>query len=204
MIRTIFTAFITYVSTSVDEIPVLFLFYMKGRKEGRGKTIALAYMLGTFLLLTVSAACAIGLGRVPDKWLVGFIGLVPLVMGIWILLSGEDDEEEKALRFGEKHSSIWLQVLTVTIALGADDLGLYIPLFTTMTMGEVILMLMIGTFGSVLFCVIAGSLTRIDKVKMLAERFERYISGTVFAAAGIWVLWDCGTIHRIYDYLKAM
>lgn len=88
MLKTIFIALITYVATSIDEIPVLFMLYTKKSNKGKEKTITSAYFIGTFILIAISLLGAFGIGLIPEKWIIG---------------------------------------------LGADDLGVFIPLFATLS-----------------------------------------------------------------------
>jgi cadmium resistance transport/sequestration family protein len=196
MIKEILIAVITYIATSVDEIPVLFLLYTDSSNKGKGKTITTAYFAGTFLLVGAGLLGAFGLIQIPLKWIVGLIGLLPLAMGIRILFKGDDDEEE-ATALERKQKSLLLQVLIITLALGADDLGVYIPLFTTLTLWQIVTMIVTFAVGTAILCFISYRLTHIELLKEFIERRERFIVGLVFIAVGILVLAECGTFSKL-------
>ena len=198
MIKTIVTAIITYFATSFDEISVLFLLYNKSTNRGKGKTITITYFLGTFLLVALSLLGAFGLVKIPVKWAVGFIGLLPLIMGMKMLIK-RDDDEEKAMESANKHQILWVRVLVITIALGADDLGVYIPLFTTLTGWEIVLMLLIFAVGVAVTCFVSYRLTRIDRITSFIEKQERFLIGVIFMAIGILVMLECGTFSVIIN-----
>lgn len=202
MLQTVITALFTYIATSIDEIPVLFMLYTKADNRGRGKAITGAYFAGTFLLILMGLLGAFGLGQIPAKWIIGFAGVVPLVLGIKILFFGEDEEEEKekATASAKRFQTIWIQVLAITLGLGADDLGVYIPLFTTLSGLEIILMLLVFASGTAVLCLISHQLTRIDVLTGLIEKYERLIIGLVFIAIGFFVMAECGTLQRISDF----
>jgi cadmium resistance transport/sequestration family protein len=199
MIKTIIAALITYVATSIDEIPVLFMLYTKAGNRGKGKTITIFYFIGPFILIALGLLGALGLELIPAKWIVGFAGLVPLVMGIKILIKGEDEEEEKAVNSMKKFKTLGIQVLVITLLLGADDLGVYMPLFTTLTGWEIFQMLLVFVLGTAALCVTSYQLTRIDKLTNIIEKYERYIIGIIFVAIGIFVMMECGTISKILN-----
>ncbi len=199
MIKTIITALITYIATSIDEIPVLFMLYTKAGNRAKGKTITITYFIGTFILITLGLLGAFGLGKIPEKWMIGFVGLVPIVMGIKILITGEEEDDEKAIASTQKFKIFCIQVLAVTIGLGADDLGVYIPLFTTLTGWEIVLMVLVFTFGTALLCYISFQLTRIDQLTVFIEKYERFIIGIVFTVIGFSVITECGTLSKIVD-----
>lgn len=201
MIKTLITAIITYLATSIDEIPVLFMLYMNAKNKGKGKTITLTYFLGTFLLVAVGLLGAFGLDLITAKWAIGLIGFLPIIMGIKILIKGDDDEDE-AMEKAKKFSSLWLKVLVITIALGADDLGVYIPLFTTMTGWEIVQMCFVFTVGTAILCLTSYRLTRIEKLSDFIEKQERFIVSVVFIVIGIFVMIECKTVTSIVSFLS--
>jgi cadmium resistance transport/sequestration family protein len=202
MLKIIITALVTYVATSVDEIPVLFMLYTKQSNKGRAKTITLSYFLGTFILIGLGLLGALGLGFIPQRWIIGLFGLVPLVIGIKVLINGEDDEEEEegVKKSLQKYKLLWVQVLAITIGLGADDMGIYIPLFTTIKGGEILLMVLVFAICTAVLCKISYKLTSINKLTEFMERYERFIIGTVFTTIGILIMYECGTFSRFFAY----
>ena len=201
MLKIILTAMITFVATSIDEIPVFFMLYAKNVGKGKSKIITLAYFIGTFLLITLGLFGAFGLMQIPVKWVIGLTGLLPLGMGIKVLIKGDDDEE-KAVATAHKHKTLWLQVLVITLALGADDLGVYIPLFTTLAGWEFLLMLLVFTIGTAILCFVSYRLTKIDQLMRFLEKQEHFIVGIVFIGIGIFVMFDCGTFSEIIELLN--
>jgi len=117
-------------------------------------------------------------------------------MGIKILLSGEEDEQEVVDK-NQKYKGVWIQVLAITIGLGADDIGVYIPLFTTLTGWEIIQMMLVFVVGTALFCFTSFQLTKIEKLNSFIETYERYIVGIIFAGIRIYVMSECGTFEKI-------
>jgi cadmium resistance protein CadD (predicted permease) len=69
----------------------------------------------------ISVIAALGLTIVPDEW-VGFLGLIPLGIGIWTLIrglrrNGDDDDDDS------KITAVGLGVAGITIANGADNIS---------------------------------------------------------------------------------
>ncbi len=197
MIKTIITAIITYLATSIDEIPVLFMLYMSSEHKGKGKTITFTYFMGTFLLVLIGLLGAWGLVLIPLKWMVGLIGLIPIIMGIKILFDDDDNDEEKAIAASKKCNTLWLRVLIITLAMGVDDLGVYIPLFTTLNGFDILQLLFVFAVGTLILCLISYRLTGIDILKRFIESREKYIVGIVFIVIGVMVLLECETVSGI-------
>lgn len=193
MIKAIIAALSTYVATSIDEIPVLFMLYAKQSNKDRSKTITLSYFVGTFILIGIGLAGAFGLGFIPQQWVMGLFGLVPLFLGIKILIKGENEEEEGVIKSLQKYKSLWIQVLAITIGLGSDDLSVYIPLFTTIKGVEILLMVLIFALCTVVLCGISYKLTSINKLAEFIERYERLITGIIFTLIGLFIMYENGT-----------
>ena len=201
LLKTLLSAIITYLATSIDEIPILFMLYMSTEHKGKGKTITLSYFLGTFLLVFIGLLGSWGLILIPMKWVIGLIGIIPIIMGIKIFFD-DDDDEEKAVAVSKKFNSLWLQVLIITLAMGVDDLGVYIPLFTTLDGSEILQMLIVFAVSTAILCLISYRLTRIDKLVHFIEKGERFIVGIIFIAIGIMVMIECGTFSGIIKLLS--
>jgi cadmium resistance transport/sequestration family protein len=178
------------------------LIYKKADNKNNGIVITATYFVGTFLLIAAGIAGAFGLIQIPAQWMIGFVGLIPIVMGIRSLLNDDDDEEEKAIATLQKIKTRWLQVLIVTISLGADDLGVYIPLFTTLSQGEVIIMLIIFALGTTGLCIVSYQLTRIDGLSLFIEKYERFIIGITFIIIGIFVMVESKTFIALSEIFQ--
>jgi cadmium resistance transport/sequestration family protein len=170
------------------------MLYISSEHKGKGKTITFNYFLGTFLLVLIGLLGAWGLVLIPLKWVIGLIGLIPIIMGVKIFFDGDDDDEEKAVAASKKFHMLWMQVLVITLAMGADDLGVYIPLFTTLDTFEMIQMFIVFVIGTAILCLVSYRLTKIDKLKQFIEQKERYLVSIIFVVIGVMVLIECQTL----------
>lgn len=199
MIQTILTALAVYIATSVDEIPILFMLYTRQSNRGNAKLITLAYFLGTFVLIGIGLLGSFGLSFIPEQWIIGLFGLVPLVLGIKVLIKGEnDDEEEDAENITKKYQSLMLQVLAITIGLGADDLSVYVPLFTTVDGWNILIMILVFAISTALLCRISYKLTSIRQLVEFTEKYERFIIGIIFSVIGILIMYESGTVTHFF------
>ena len=146
MLATIGSAIGLFAATNIDDIVVLtVLFLASSRGKPRPWQIVAGQYLGFITLVVISVIAALGLTIVPDEW-VGFLGLIPLGIGIWTLVRGlrrngdDDDDDEKITAVG-----LW-GVAGITIANGADNISLYTPIFRTSSPGDVVVMIGLGLF----------------------------------------------------------
>ena len=99
MLATIGSAIGLFAATNIDDIVVLtVLFLASSRGKPRPWQIVAGQYLGFITLVVISVIAALGLTIVPDEW-VGFLGLIPLGIGIWTLVrglrrNGDDDDDD--------------------------------------------------------------------------------------------------------------
>lgn len=145
MVSMIGIAAVVYASTNIDDLLLVALFFADPRM--RVSAIVVGRLIGTAVLVTVSAASALLALVVPPHW-IALLGLVPLGLGLRLLPAlvrgrrGENDdgraedpseEDELADRLTKTAAGGFgtqaLTVAGVTLANGGDNLGVYIPLF---------------------------------------------------------------------------
>ena len=136
MLTTLAAAAGLFVATNIDDIVVLSLFFARGAgRKGTTPAILLGQYLGFLGILAASAIVGLGLNAVLPEELIRYFGLIPLLLGLWAAwqaFRGEDDDEDVS---GKRLST--LAVAGVTFANGGDNIGVYVPVFTTSTPAEV-------------------------------------------------------------------
>jgi cadmium resistance protein CadD (predicted permease) len=136
LISTCFVAIAVFVSTNIDDILLLSAFFSD--RHLRGRSIVVGQFLGIGTLFIISAVAALAAFVIPSGW-TGLLGFFPFVLGLRALVrwwtepestdgsTAQQSEQRAESRF---HSQA-LGVTAVTLANGGDNLGVYIPLFTT-------------------------------------------------------------------------
>ena len=96
MLGTIIAGVVTYWSTAIDLLIILMLFFAKVKDKKGVRDIYIGQFLGSGLLILVSLFFAVILHYVPDKRLLGFLGIIPVFLGIKALILGDSDGEKMA------------------------------------------------------------------------------------------------------------
>ncbi|MFJ4889984.1 cadmium resistance transporter [Streptomyces sp. NPDC088788] len=120
--------------TNIDDLLVLALFFAQGAGHpGSTRRIVLGQYLGFTAILAVAVAAAFGATFLPAS-AIPYLGLLPLALGLkaaWAAWrdhrEGNGDEEEKTGTGGPNY----FEVAAVTFANGGDNIGVYVPVFTT-------------------------------------------------------------------------
>ena len=117
--ETIVSALLVFVSTSIDYFVVLTILFASQGKKGL-KSIYVGQYLGTGLLVLASLIAAYFLNFIPQDWIIGLLGLIPLGLGIRAIFVDEDiDEEDIEGKITGDGSKI-LAFTSLTVAMGGD------------------------------------------------------------------------------------
>ena len=119
-----------FVVTNVDDFVLLtVLFATVGRGGPTGRQIVTGQYLGIGILIVVSSLVALGLSPVPVRW-TGLLGLVPIGLGVRGLLRlRRPSDDGRQMDSGAGAVAGTGGVMALTLANGADNLSVYIPLF---------------------------------------------------------------------------
>lgn len=199
MLQTIVSALAVYVSTSIDYLLILMIIFSQSHSRRRMKGIVGGQYLGTGILVAFSLFAAYVLNLIPEDWIIGLLGLIPLVLGIRVALKGEDSEDEGVLEKMEGGANRLLWTVTlITIASGGDNLGIYIPYFTSLTWPETIVAVIVFTISIAILCYLSYKLAKISLVSATIEKYKRPVVSLVFIGLGIYIMVENGTIQTLF------
>ena len=185
MIASIFTSIVAYISTNIDDIFVIMILLAQAARGTKGRLIA-GHFLGVVILTAISVLGALGLQNLPLKY-VGILGLVPIGLGIkaWF---NQDSEEMEATAVG------LLSMAMITLGNGADNIGVYIPLFTGFSSAERIGAVIAFVCLTALWVFLANTLAEFPKVKSVIDKYKTIAIPVVFIALGVFIILDSGLI----------
>ncbi|WP_433534756.1 cadmium resistance transporter [Micromonospora sp. CA-249363] len=188
-------AAVVFAATDIDDIVILTLFFVAARTTGRPRTwqIVAGQYLGIGALALASAVVAAGLLVVPDPW-TGLLGLLPIALGVRALWH-RDDDEAAAVVTGT------LGVAGVTIANGADNVAVYVPVFRALGPGDSAVFLLVFVVLIGLWCAAAAWLGGHRRVVALVERAGHWLVPAIFVGIGVVILVSSGVLGRLVDLL---
>ena len=204
LIATIFTAVVAYVATSIDYVIILLILFSQTLKKGQLRSIVIGQYLGTTILVGVSLLAAYGLTLVPPHW-VGLLGLIPIYLGIrvWKREEEEEDEENLLSRLSSgKPNRLFITVTAITLAAGGDNIGVYIPYFSTLNPSETVVMLVVFTILVAVLCYLSYRLASIKTISETIEKWEHWIVPIVFIGLGILIMMENGTFRFLWELVS--
>lgn len=196
MIKDILTGITAYISTSIDYLIVLMVVFAMVPKSKRF-LVYLGDIVGTTVLVSASLIVAFVLKAVPDEWLLGLLGLIPIAMGIKLMIAGAADDEDVIKNQINNRRGVILNVAFITIATcGADNIGIYVPIFTQLNVPSLIVVLLTFVVMMTLFALLGYLLVCLPAVAKVFERWGTAVTVAVYIGLGIYILFESGTVQH--------
>jgi cadmium resistance protein CadD (predicted permease) len=189
-------ALVAFAATTIDDLIIVTALFTAGRTIGwpRPVTIIASQYIGFGAIVGVSLAAAAGLRVIPDRW-VGLLGFVPIAYGIWGLarLWRSDENSRPAL------ASTITGIAAVTFANGADNIGVFTPLFRSLrpTGAIVTAIAFLALVG--VWCALGALLGTHRAVVATLGRISHWLVPMVFIVIGVVILITTGAATLIAD-----
>ena len=203
MIQNVVTSIILYSGTAVDLLIILMLFFAKRKSRKDIINIYLGQFLGSVSLIFLSLLFAFVLNYIPSKEILGLLGLIPIFLGLKVLLLGDSDGEAIAkdgLRKDNKNL-IFLVAMITFASCGADNIGVFVPYFTTLNLANLIVALL--TFLVMIYLLVfsAQKLAQVSSVGETLEKYSRWFIAVVYLGLGIYILIENNSFDILWTIL---
>lgn len=203
MIQNVVTSIILYSGTAVDLLIILMLFFAKRKRRKDIINIYLGQFLGSVSLILLSLLFAFVLNYIPSKEILGLLGLIPIFLGLKVLLLGDSDGEaiaKEGLRKDNKNL-IFLVAMITFASCGADNIGVFVPYFTTLNLANLIVALF--TFLVMIYLLVfsAQKLAQVSSVGEILEKYSRWFIAVVYLGLGIYILIENNSFDILWTIL---
>lgn len=203
MVQNVVTSIILYSGTAVDLLIILMLFFAKRKSRKDIINIYLGQFLGSISLILLSLLFAFVLNYSPSKEILGLLGLIPIFLGLKVLLLGDSDGEAIAkdgLRKDNKNL-IFLVAMITFASCGADNIGVFVPYFTTLNLANLIVTLL--TFLVMIYLLVfsAQKLAQVPSVGETLEKYSRWFIAVVYLGLGMYILIENNSFDMLWAVL---
>lgn len=203
MVQNVVTSIILYSGTAVDLLIILMLFFAKRKSRKDIINIYLGQFLGSVSLILLSLLFAFVLNYIPSKAILGLLGLIPIFLGLKVLLLGDSDGEAIAkdgLRKDNKNL-IFLVAMITFASCGADNIGVFVPYFTTLNLANLIVTLL--TFLVMIYLLVfsAQKLAQVPSVGETLEKYSRWFIAVVYLGLGMYILIENNSFDMLWTVL---
>ena len=203
MIQNVITSIILYSGTAIDLLIILMLFFAKRKSRKDIINIYLGQFLGSGSLILLTLLFAFVLNYIPSKEILGLLGLIPIFLDLKVLLLGDSDGEaiaKEGLRKDNKNL-IFLVAMITFASCGADNIGVFVPYFTTLNLVNLIVALL--TFLVMIYLLVfsAQKLAQVSSVGETLEKYSRWFVAVVYLGLGIYILVENNSFDMLWTVL---
>jgi len=211
LISTLFIGISAAFATTFDDNLYLTAFFGKVNRTFRPKHIVLGEFLGFTALVFASLPGFFGGLIVPDAW-IGLLGFLPIAIGISNLMSREEEGSVQTVSVlnssdepQHRNQSLWAtirdrqtyRVSAVTIANGANNIGIYVPLFASSNIHSLGVIVCVCYLTIGLWCFLSYHMTRNPLMAPVLARYGRKIFPFVLIYLGLSILIKSGTYQLV-------
>lgn len=188
------TSIIAFTSTNIDDIFILMLFFAS--KEYKPMHVILGQYLGIIALIAISFIGSL-IGLLIDQKYIGLLGLLPVyfgIRGIIRLIKHKKAHDQEEAKIGTRKSTKILSVAAVTFANGGDNIGIYIPIFSTLLMPQKLIMICIFLVMVAVWCLAARYLSKHPAIANAIDKYGHIITPIVLILLGAYILYESGCL----------
>jgi cadmium resistance protein CadD (predicted permease) len=188
------TAFVAFAGTTIDDLVVLAALFTTNRASGRPNTATIVggQYAGFAAIVALALLAARGLQVIPEQW-IGLLGLVPIGFGLWGLArawAGDRDDKPPM-------ASTFPQVVAITFANGADNIGVFTPLFRSMELAGSLAIAAVFLCLIGVWCGIGRVLGTHRAVAGTIGRVSHWLVPAIFITVGASIVVTSGTLTHL-------
>ncbi|CAH0416219.1 cadmium resistance transporter [Periweissella fabaria] len=175
-----------FVGVNLDFFVIL-LFLLK---KYSFKAALIGYGIGMLFLWFVAATISQTLHEFIPAWSLGILGLIPIFMA----LKGGDDEEASET----KQKSAILAVTAVYLGTcGADNMAIYVPVLSSLTIPETLLGAVYITILMILSTILAQKIDNLPIIGNAIEKYGEIATRLIYVIIGVGVILESNLVPHL-------
>lgn len=183
MLETVFAAIAAFAGTNIDDLFVDVILFAQADGKAAKRAVVAGKYIGIGALVLTGWIGALLVQTISSK-AIGFLGLVPIALGIWHIFLKDDSEEEKT----DISKGMLINAALMTVSNGADNIGVYVPLFAGFDAVQMIIVAVVFVLMVALWCCLASKISDLPVLKRFLVRYRRAIIPAVFIGLGGYIL----------------
>lgn len=199
--KTAIAGIVSFAATNIDDIAILIFFFTQLNVKFRPRHIIIGQYLGFTALILTSLSGFFGGLVVPRNW-IGLLGLMPIALGLSSLLNREDAIEEFEPEIEQPEDSTAsgflspqaYSVAAITIANGSDNVGVYVPLFASISFRSLVIIVGIFLLLVGVWCYAAYKLTQQQTIARVLSRYSDRVMPFVLIGLGAFIVLESNSL----------
>ena len=186
MTETLLISLTAFAGTNIDDLLINTFLFADSKTPSDACSLTAGKYLGMGTLTAISILSALGLQLLKFQYL-SLLGVVPILLGIRSIIETLRGTNGDASPQNRSHT-LWIHMMIVTIANGADNLGVYIPLFTGFSAWQMAATVCVFALMTGLSCLLAAKLSRTALLRNFLNRYRSVIVPAVYILLGLYIL----------------
>jgi len=189
--KAIGTACSSFAITNIDDMFVLVTFFAEASTISNTLTplkITIGQYIG-FTAIVVLSMIGYGASLLLPSEPIGFLGLLPLLLGVWklldLLIPTKEEESEESTLVGVKSV---LKVSVITLMNGGDNLGTYIPLFSQAKGAEIAVYVVVYYILLGVWCIVAFLVMRQRHILHVFQKYADMAIPFLYVGLGVYII----------------
>jgi cadmium resistance protein CadD (predicted permease) len=181
-----------FATTNVDDLFLLVGFFSD--RNLASWQVVFGQILGVAVLIAISLSAALAALAFSPSY-VGLLGFAPIILGalkIWGFFVDGRAADSPAERRGRLTSGGSIGVALVTIASGADNIGVYTPFLAAQTPKQIAIIVFVFMALTIAWCVTARWLVSHRAIGKLLRSAAPIVSPVVLIVLGVSILYATG------------
>ncbi len=188
MIETVILGITSFIGTNIDDILLNTLFFSEAKTKADHRNIVIGKYIGIGVLILFSVLGACGLQFLPQHY-IGYLGLLPIALGIKEITAAiKAQKANKATDTTEKSSNKMLNAALITMANGADNIGVYVPLFAGFAVWQTVFTVLLFLVLIAVWCFLGKVLANLPVLRNFLAKYKTIIVPAVYIVLGIYLL----------------
>lgn len=201
---TIITGILSFVATNLDDLFLVMILFSVGNTLKK-RDIIIGQYFGLISLLLVSILISNGVKSFPQKY-IGILGLVPIFLGARTIWDSYKEDEEKKENKGNSRSEKSknslsklgkfpiISIALMTIASGADNIGVYVPIFSQESSSKITLSIIVFIIMIGIWCFLGDKFSNIPTVKNILDKYGHIFIPLTLIGLGIYIIISSGLL----------
>jgi cadmium resistance protein CadD (predicted permease) len=174
-----------FIASNIDDTFILIILFMTPGLSARNVTVG--QFLGIIILVAVSSL-AVLLSLAIPPFAIGFLGIIPIVIGVKRLLEYRENEAEA---YAQKGYLSFLSVGAVTVSNGGDDIGVFTPLFAKYNgIVEFSLLISLLMIMTGIWCIVTYYFLRHPFIASRINALSKIVTPFALISIGIYIILD--------------
>ena len=186
MLETLIVTIAAFIATNIDDVIVFAVLSLENCSKTGFRQMATGRYIGTFLLLIISMIGVFGVSLLPDQ-LIGLLGLLPIGLGIKSYYDYHHDEPEQN-DSAVHQADMTMNYTLLTIANGADNIGVYIPLFSDFSIADALTAAFVFALMTALFCIAVKKIAELPYMQAKIKKYQAVIVPSVLIILGLIIM----------------